>query len=157
MGELIYICPECGSRIDENSDFCCRCGCLKSKARVLDSGSVSGLKCPGCGAEVARGEMFCGNCGSPLNAVSPLNFDKSSAIAFVLAFVPGLFSVYGLGHLFLREWIRGLMFLSMTGIYWYVVYASGRSLVIEIISIGIFLYQMMDIFRVSLIRRLKNV
>ena len=153
-----YVCPECGSQIPEDSDFCHVCGCLKSKAYVFndDSSSAQGT-CPRCGSETRPGEMFCERCGAPLRVQSPFRFSKRNATAMLLALIPGFVSIYGLGHLVLKEWIRGAMFLAMTALYWYMRLGSGtNSLILIFLSVALYIYQMSDLFRVMVMRGFGN-
>ena len=150
---MTFICPECGSQIDDDADFCYRCGCKKSKATVrIDNGIYHQGTCPRCGAETHEGEMFCRQCGSPLAVSSPIRVGKDSYLALFLALIPGFFSVYGLGHLVLKEWIRGGMFLAMTAIYWYMRSSSTNTLLLPFLSVGLFIYQAMDIARIIVLR-----
>ncbi len=153
---MTYICPECGYQIDDDADFCYRCGCKKSKATVhLNTGAGQTL-CPHCGAETHEGELFCRHCGTPLDVQPPmtLKFGTDSKIAILLALIPGFFSVYGLGHLVLKEWIRGGMFLAMTALYWYMRTSAGNSFLLLFLSIGLFIYQAMDLLRIIMMRSL---
>ncbi len=153
-----YVCPECGSQIPDDSDFCHVCGCLKSKAYAFDDDMSSGQgTCPRCGSETRPGEMFCERCGAPLRVQSPFRFSKRNATAMLLALIPGFFSIYGLGHLVLKEWIRGVMFLAMTALYWYMRLASGTNgLILIFLSVALYIYQMSDLFRVMVLRGFGN-
>ncbi len=153
---MTYICPECGSPIDDDADFCYRCGCKKSKATIHYDDRVGSGVCPRCGAEIHEGEMFCRHCGSPLDVASPIGYDNNTIVAVLLALIPGFFSIYGLGHLVLKEWIRGGMFLAMTAIYWYMRSASGNSILLLFLSVGLFIYQALDIARLIMMRSFRN-
>ena len=151
-----YVCPECGSQIDEDSDFCHVCGCLKSKAYAVGEGTAEGV-CPRCGNETLPGELFCGRCGYPLKAQPPFSFSKRSVAAMMLALIPGFFSVYGLGHLVMKEWVRGAMFLAMTALYWYMRMGAGSNgILIILLSVALYIYQASDLFRVIMARGLGN-
>ncbi len=148
-----YICPECGSEIEDGADFCYNCGCLKSKAYAVRDAGAEGNICSKCGEEVSEGELFCRHCGAPVAAAAtPLKVSSNSSLALLLAFVPGFFSIYGLGHLVLKEWIRASMFLSMTALYWYMRMSYNNSWVLMLLSIGLFIYQTVDIFRLIVLR-----
>ncbi len=155
---MTYICPECGYQIDDDADFCYRCGCSKSKATVHFNNGTGQRVCPSCGAETHEGELFCRHCGAALEVTAPISFKVSveSKIALALALIPGIFNVFGLGHLALKEWIRGSMFLAMTALYWYMRTSVGNSFLILFLSIALFIYQAMDIARIIMLRSLKH-
>lgn len=151
---MTYICGECGAEIPDDMDFCPRCGCVKEKAyRVGDS---SAAVCPSCGNPVGPADLFCGVCGTKLNPVAQFPnipapvMRKHGYAAILLAFIPGFFNIYGLGHLVMRKWSRGLMFMAMGLIIWYIngwQLASSSSLVM-ILNIAVFFYQAIDITRI---------
>ena len=153
---MSFVCPECGSMIEEDADFCYRCGCKRSKATVHINDGIGLSTCPRCGAEVHEGELFCRSCGSPLSVSYPLKASKDSTVAMFLALIPGFFSIYGLGHLMLKEWVRGAMFLAMTALYWYMRSSTGNTLLLVVLSIGLFIYQAIDLARIIMIRSLGN-
>ena len=80
----------------------------------------------------------------------------NSTVAMFLALIPGFFSIYGLGHLVLKEWVRGAMFLAMTALYWYMRSSTGNTLLLVVLSIGLFIYQALDLARIIMFRSLRN-
>ena len=153
---MSFVCPECGMLMDDDADFCYRCGCKRSKAKTFVDDSIRQTACPRCGAEIHEGEMFCRSCGSPLDVSSPLKASTNSTVAMFLALLPGFFSIYGLGHLVLKEWVRGAMFLAMTALYWYMRSSTGNTLLLVVLSIGLFIYQARDLARIRMFRSLRN-
>ena len=149
-----YICPECGSEIPEEDEFCTRCGCLKSKSIVTDdSGNVDTTHCPNCGEPIVGNENFCGACGAPLirNAVPVrMKTAKYAWLAFLLALVPGFFNIFGLGHLVLKKWSRGFMFLAISVILYFV--GPGLGVFLLFIQVGVFMFQLMDIMDYMYVR-----
>jgi predicted nucleic acid-binding Zn ribbon protein len=148
------ICSQCGAEIPADSDFCYRCGELKSKSlRVDDAGYFVEDTCPHCGAKLQGNESFCGACGGPINQYNGElrpNLDKNSTIALLLALIPGFFNIFGLGHLFLKQWYRGIMFLVISGILWYIypAYLPAPSLGVLILRIGVVMFQLLDLYRI---------
>ncbi|MBO4763371.1 MAG: zinc ribbon domain-containing protein [Candidatus Methanomethylophilaceae archaeon] len=58
-----YVCPECGSQIPDDSDFCHVCGCLKSKAYAFNDDFSKDGVCPRCGSEVRPGRCSAKSAG----------------------------------------------------------------------------------------------
>ena len=144
-----YICSECGSEIPEGEDFCSRCGALKSKAIVTDdNGNFNANVCPNCGAPTVPGENFCGSCGAAIANPSVVQMKpvKNAWLALGLALIPGFFNVYGLGHLVLRKWSRGIMFLAISAILFFARPAINPMLGV-ILDVGVFMFQAFDIMK----------
>lgn len=161
-----HICSECGNEIPHDSDFCYQCGNLKSKAfKIDDVGNIQGgeVPCPNCGKPILEGAKFCKHCGIETN-MPPQNttrvshgmpynmshsipvLQKNGALAMVLAFALGFIGIYGLGHLVLRKWSRGFMFMAMSAVNWYIYFSVGGLVTtIMIISLFIFFRQSMEI------------
>lgn len=147
-----YICHDCGYEIPDGMDFCPRCGCVKDKSTPVDdqTGMPLGI-CPHCGASTNPGDAFCGSCGSPLPEVRMMvpKMRKNGMIAIILAMFPGFFNVFGLGHLVLKDWSKGAMFLAMSVILFYI---NGgfmpTTMLMSILSIAVYFYQCMDLIRV---------
>ena len=74
---------------------------------------------------------------------------KNGMIAIILAMFPGFFNVFGFGHLVLKDWSKGAMFLAMSVILFYI---NGgfipTTMLMSILSIAVYFYQCMDLIRV---------
>ncbi|MDN5357762.1 MAG: hypothetical protein PWR17_931 [Candidatus Methanomethylophilaceae archaeon] len=156
-----YICSECGSEIPHVSDFCYQCGSLKSNAfKIDDDGKMDAreVPCPNCGKPIDEGVKFCRHCGIETDSVpvqkamggpyafTPMVLKKNGALAMGLAFLFGLLGIYGLGHLALKKWSRGAMFLAMSTVNWYIYIATGSFItVVMLISLFIFFRQSMEV------------
>ena len=148
----MHICSECGQTIPEDSDFCHYCGALKMKAfRTDEKGDINPNVCHSCGAAVERGQNFCRSCGAALMpsgpTIVPIRMKKYAPIALLLALIPGFFHIYGLGHLVMKQWLRGGMFLAMTVILFFVGPSFENQFVFLILDMGVFLFQMMDVMK----------
>ena len=64
--------------------------------------------------------------------------------------VISFFNIFGLGHLLMRNWSKGLMYLAISVIIWYMcgwTFVSSN-LMITLLSVAVFFFQAMDIFRI---------
>ena len=148
---MTSVCSECGNEIPDDMDFCPQCGCLKSKSFTLSEGGVLSYRtCPNCGAELGEGDQFCGSCGARIQAAHvPAKMRKYGMLALALAVIPGFFNIFGLGHLVMRNWSRGIMFLIISAVLWYLSpFGFGDNFVVMILSIMVFFYQAMDILNI---------
>ena len=149
----MHICSECGQTIPEDSDFCYYCGALKKKAFETDEkGEVKTGVCHSCGSPVKPHENFCRSCGAALMTSSPiimpLKLKKNAFLALILALIPGFFHVYGLGHLVLKQYLRGAMFLALSVILFISTgYFKEHALILMMLDLGVFLFQMMDVMK----------
>jgi len=160
-----YICPECGSEIPEDHNFCYSCGRKKDNTiRMDESGRFiqpEKNECASCGTEMLPDDRYCPNCGEPVSRPQKVVFrpklTKKGWIGIILAFVPGalgfipgFFSIFGLGHLFFKKWSRGALFLVLSAVMLYV--RSGwmeasliTSIIFVTLSVFIFLLQGMEV------------
>lgn len=149
---MTYICSECGNEIPDDMDFCPHCGCMKSKAfQMSQSGALTHRTCPECGAQINEGDQYCGSCGAKVQYVQVpmMKMRKYGMIAVALAVIPGFFNVFGLGHLLMKEWSKGIMFLVISAVLWYIdPFGTSTNVVMMLASIFVFVYQAMDIFNV---------
>jgi len=149
------ICHDCGNEIPDGMDFCPKCGCMAEKATAVDESGIPTRICPKCGTAASLDDRFCKSCGAALGgAAQPFAFVKPKmrrygALAFMLAVIPGFFNIFGLGHFVLKQWSKGVMFLAISVVVWYVNGWSmfSSSLMMSLISIFIFIYQLNDVSR----------
>ena len=59
-------CPNCGSQITADQQFCGICGAKLTAATIETAGS-----CPSCGAFLNPGQTICADCGAKLYEVNP--------------------------------------------------------------------------------------
>jgi len=72
------------------------------------------MYCPNCGREVAESDVKCPSCGHLLKTTAmPVVVLKSPGKAAILAFLPGLVGIWGLGHLYLGRFLKGLAILAV--------------------------------------------
>ena len=147
-----YICSQCGKEIPADSDFCYACGAMKDKALTLDEGGgeSTAMTCHKCGEPLTGNENVCPKCGTPLVRDIPEAVRKKALLALFLALVPGFFNIFGLGHILLKQYMRGGMFLVISGVLWliYPGYTLAPSFAIMFIRIIAFMYQLFDLYRV---------
>lgn len=119
-----FVCCECGRSCDGDLGFCPYCG--STEGYFMESETVPGVMSPEVQAEMGR-VMF----------------------ATMLALLPGLFDIYGLGHLVLRRYVRAGVFLACTAVLLYAKYVQDIPFVNEYmayISIGIFIIHALDVY-----------
>lgn len=129
---MIHICPECGNEIPEDSEFCYICGRKKDNTlRIDDSGKVvppGEDVCQACGNELMPDDLFCKHCKQPTQRMRGLTFKpkmrKYGWIGILLAAIPGLFGVFGLGHIYFRRWGRAALFLIITPLAMHMLYTG---------------------------------
>lgn len=70
VAQPAFVCPTCGSAVDEGDAFCMSCGTKLDPSMFVrqeqaEEPQAEGLgACPQCGAEVLPGSKFCGSCGA---------------------------------------------------------------------------------------------
>jgi len=153
-----YICPECGSDIPEDSEFCHHCGRKKDDTIRLDQSG-----------HFVQPEVKCTSCGIGM----PQNVPKFrpqmvkygwiglvlAAVGGALALVPfgpigplaGLFSIYGLGHLYFKKWKRAAWFFFISAFMFVMRYINPEmslfsQLVFVIFTIFFFILQFMEVW-----------
>ncbi len=75
--------------------------------------------------------------------------NRRGGLALVLGLIPGFFNIFGLGHLVLKQYSRGVMFLVMTAVLWYLNgwQLFSQSFLVSVLSITLFFYQALDLMR----------
>lgn len=58
-------CPDCGTELDGDANFCIECG---ADVQDVESGDDELTACPDCGTDLDGDEHFCANCGEDLDA-----------------------------------------------------------------------------------------
>lgn len=150
------ICHDCGREIPDDMDFCQYCGCMADKATMVDDNGIPSRTCPSCGAAASMTDSFCGSCGAKLEGAPQMMpmmrpvMRRNGPLAFILAVIPGFLNIFGLGHFLMKQWSRGAMFLCMSLVIWYVNGGSmfSSNLLMSMVSILVFIYQLNDISRV---------
>ncbi len=147
-----YFCGECGEEIPEDMEFCPVCGSYREKAVITDDSGSRLTGCPSCGAPFRSGDTYCASCGKNLgnvNASPPVTMEmqKRGIIAIILALGPGFFNIFGLGHIYLKQYSRGVMFLGISLVLWYL---NGWQMfadvfLLRMVDIMMFFYQGMDV------------
>ncbi|MFA6679895.1 MAG: zinc ribbon domain-containing protein [Candidatus Methanomethylophilaceae archaeon] len=148
-----YICSQCGSVMEDKDEFCYRCGATRTHAYYLNVGED--VVCSNCGTKLPTDSIFCSNCGQLIKQASPVKQNKYSATltmtAMMLAFIPGIFDVFGLGHFVLGKWVRGSIFLSCSVAIYYVdtYYVLDKTMeyVLIFVCMALFVIQALDLYR----------
>jgi len=96
-------CPSCWKSNPQGAVFCGYCGLPMDAAN----------QCPGCRSTINPGEMFCTHCGRMVRAPLPPKFSNLPTGAMLLALIPGLFSIWGIGHFFAGSLTRGFGFFLL--------------------------------------------
>ncbi len=149
-------CSECGHELEPGEEFCYNCGSLRTfvvdgESRVVTEKGV----CPICGNKNAEDAEFCDNCGRSLgeyefNPVRTSPLTVKDYLILAIALLPGAFNIFGLGHLLLKKYSRGLMYLIISIVLIYATYSSpsmGRStyFLLELIGFLIYLKQSFEV------------
>jgi uncharacterized membrane protein YvbJ len=113
--------------------------------------------CDKCGADLPEGAQFCNKCGkavttdpfAPQVEYRPIpNSGKSKVLAMLLAGVPGLFGIWGLGQMYLGNFSRGVMFL-VAGIvlaFLLIFTVPFCSFIFLLIGAAGYFFQLLDVF-----------
>ena len=149
-------CLECGEAVEPGADFCYRCG--SRRVFSVDSEDRVVLKkgeCPYCSHLNDETARFCTRCGKPLGEyrMAPRTARPLKAwdyVVMALTFLPGAFYIFGLGHLALRKYSRGIMYLVISAVMIYIRYFSSELtgptyIFLEVIGILIYLKQAMEV------------
>ncbi len=147
--DLRVFCSECGHELEPGADFCYICGSLRTFAvngdnRVLIEKGV----CPFCGNKNAEDAGFCDNCGRGLGEyeftpVRKTPLSSKDYLIMALAFIPGAFNIFGLGHLLLKKYSRGIMYLLISVVLIYLIFCSpelGHSTYFLLQCVGFVIY-----------------
>lgn len=146
---MSWTCSECGRLEHGDTEFCTRCGALKADGYAY-------LFCENCGHALAEGATYCVNCARSGTAYN-VTEDRRYFIALILAAVPGMFDMFGLGHIFLGRWVKGLSLAltSMALLYLAGIYIDNSQYLkwLDVASVAIYTVQFLDLL---IARRLRE-
>ncbi len=130
----MHICTECGRVHEEDFDFCPHCGSTKG-------GNVDPALIP------PEFRIVNGPQGA---YVARINVNRIR-LALALALLPGIFDIFGLGHLVLKKYLSGLGFLACTAVVYYerfTGYFGVDSSIMFIATLAVLILQIFDVFRI---------
>jgi hypothetical protein len=154
--DSVRYCLECGEAVEPGADFCYRCG----SKRIFQVGYNNRLvlkkgECPYCGHMNVEEAKFCASCGKRIGEFeyTPVRrrpLTGKDYLIMAITFLPGAFFIFGLGHLALKKYSRGLMFLCISAVMIYLRYftiGSGGSIYIflEVIGLLVYIKQAMEV------------
>lgn len=96
-------CGNYGRYVPGGARFCTACG------QPADGNTV----CPECHSRIGPMDRYCPGCGRALRPEKAPRFTSRPVAAMMLGLVPGLLSLWGVGHLFAGRLERGIAFLVM--------------------------------------------
>lgn len=161
------ICPECGSEIPSDSEFCHHCGRIDTnRMRIADDGSLQqgdGV-CGRCGAALGPDDLFCRDCGAIATVGCAVPFrpklTRHGIVGIVLALIPGLFGIFGLGHLWFGRYGRAAMFLLVSIPLFYLSFidkaADFSGTLVFLARMFLYFIQTMEVMTLALIPRDMN-
>jgi len=126
----MHICTECGRVCDEDLDFCPSCGSKKG-ANVDPSLIPDEFKIR----------------DTPKGRVIVREDFRRLRISLMLALFPGILDIFGLGHLFTRQYLKGLAFMSVSVFYYaerLTRYFGLSETTLIVISVAVFILQALD-------------
>lgn len=160
-------CRSCGTVNPDSVGFCHRCGALFTSSDLEEARlRLENPSCIQCGKDLVDGGTFCPHCGSTqdLSAMRARanELARFSFPAKMLALVPGIFNIFGLGHLLLRSYVRALVFMALSGaIYLCEFLLQERDMMSDewqtgllVFSLLVFMVQLWDVFKITY--RLEN-
>ncbi|MDD3233333.1 MAG: zinc ribbon domain-containing protein [Candidatus Methanomethylophilus sp.] len=134
---------------------------MKSKAITINDQGIlapeNGLVCSVCHDVSPAGSQYCAHCGAALPAVQqpqtllvPHRLTARDYVALAFGLIPGPVNVFGLGHLVMKKWSRGLMYLTISAVILYVRwFTPGISekaiLIVELLGFAIYLVQSLEL------------
>ncbi len=153
------ICSGCGSEIPEGSDFCYACGAWATNSFAInDEGTVLySNKCVKCGNALIPGSKYCAYCGAQASESNiPIRrssgaYSSKDIMAIMLAVIPGLFNVFGLGQIILRRWSKAFVYICSTLMLFYItpslISSTNGYLILIFIQVFFFFISVWDVFR----------
>lgn len=154
--KISRFCMECGEQVGPGEDFCYRCGSRRIVNVNLENNRVVLKKgqCPFCNNFNNPEDGFCSKCGQRIGEFEysgrsrPL--DSTDYLTIILALVPGIFNLFGLGHIVLRQYSRAFMYLGISAVLLYLRwFAPGSTvamrLAVEIVGLIVFMKQAFEV------------
>ena len=130
----MHVCTECGHVSDEDLEFCPRCGSVKG-ANIDEEQMPPGFKVV----------------SSPTGTIITRVDVRRIRLALMLALLPGIVDIFGLGHIAMGKYIRGIAFLGCSAFYYYERYVGYFGIEYWYLfgfTMAVFLVQMLDMFRI---------
>ena len=130
----MHICTECGRVSDEDYDFCPHCGSTK-----------------GANVDPALIPPQFKVVNSPQGTFIVKQSMRRIKLALLLSLLPGIFNIFGLGHLVMGRYVKGVAFLACSAFYHYEKYTEYFGLDYWYLfgfCMAVFLVQMLDMFRI---------
>jgi len=157
-------CESCRANNPDSAEFCYRCGAVFSaEAKEEARQRLLHPSCIRCGKDLVEGEDFCPHCGSPQDSRANQGMVnevmRKTLIAKMLAFIPGIFNIFGLGHILLHSYLRGVLFMALSAaIYvcefllreWDMMSENWETGLL-VFSLVVFMVQLWDVFKISYI------
>lgn len=159
---MSIICNQCGGISPDSSNFCQRCGSLFSELEIQSAQQrLLEPECIRCGEKLIEGGTFCPKCGSSQDQrtmrIIANEIMRKTMTAKFLALIPGIFYIFGLGHIYLRSYGKAVFFIALSSLIYlgdWVI--TERELVgsvwqngLLVFSLLIFMAQLWDVFRMS--------
>jgi TM2 domain-containing membrane protein YozV len=114
--------------------------------------------CPFCGTMVEENWRYCKRCGQYLRGFlevseTPVTLERSKdpTVALILALVPGLFGIWGIGHIYVGEITKGILLLFggiILGIIM-ILFTFFCWIIILILGFFIWIWQAYDAYRIA--------
>lgn len=148
-------CRDCNAVSPNWSEFCIHCGHIFSDEERASSDS-SAERCRICYSELIPGSGSCPSCGAPVAGKVSEHSLRTSMVAKLLALVPGVFNLFGLGHLYLGKYVKALILLvvsvalRLANDAWVVPGEIPHADVAWlVVSLSVFVYQLWDVYRIA--------
>ena len=130
----MHICTECGRVTEEDMEFCPHCGSLK-------------------GANVEK-ELIPPQykiVSNPEGTFIVKHDIRRIRWAILLALLPGIVDIFGLGHIIMGKYIRGAAFLAVSAFYYYERYIEYFGISYWYLfgfTLAVFVVQVLDLFHI---------
>lgn len=118
------------------------------------------MYCGQCGHDISEDSEFCRWCGAYMDRqenevhvhIRTDNIEpQKRTFALLLAIVPGFFDVFGLGHIYLGKYLKGIIFLAVSVILFAInvtMEISSWEIYFTLGTLALFMVQIVDIFKI---------